>query len=379
MGSSSTLFKAFGIPVRINLSWLLIVALVTWSLGAGYFPQEYPGLPAATYWILGAVTALLFFASVLVHELAHSLVARREGLPVNSITLFIFGGVSEIGDESPSAGAEFRISVVGPLTSLVLAALFGLLVPQLVSSRVLAAPAVYLGRINLMLAIFNLIPGFPLDGGRVLRSILWRLGNNLQSATRWAARIGQVVAMLFILAGAALIFTGNILNGLWIAFIGWFLNNAAQSSARQMALRGVLSGVQARDVMTQQCPTIPGGLHLDTLVNDHVLSSGNRCFFVASNGSLEGLITLHNIKQVPRERWDDLTVAEVMTPTAELQRVRPDEDVLSVMARMENADVNQVPVMDGGHLMGVITREHLLHYIRTRVELSSQNEGGANL
>jgi Zn-dependent protease/CBS domain-containing protein len=370
MSGSFTLFKLFGIPIRINLSWLLVVALVTWSLGAGYFPQEYRGLPAMTYWILGGITSILFFASVLVHELAHSLVARREGVPVRSITLFIFGGVSEIGEESPSPGAEFRISVVGPLTSLVLAAFFGLLLPRLTSSQVAAAPAVYLGRINLLLALFNLIPGFPLDGGRVLRSILWKLGNNLQLATRWAARIGQLVAFLFIIAGAALLFTGNVLNGLWLAFIGWFLNSAAQSSARDVALRHALAGVRARDVMTQQCPTIPGSLHLDALVQDHVLSTGNRCFFVSSNGGLEGLVTLHNIKQVPRDRWTDLTVEEVMTPTTELARVRPDDDVISVMAHMEQADVNQVPVMEDGHLLGVITREHLLHYIRTRSELS---------
>lgn len=369
MRGSITLTKILGIPIRLHSSWFLIAALVTWSLASGYFPQEYPGWATAVYWAVGAVTAVLFFASVLLHELGHSVLALREKVPVRSITLFIFGGVAQIGREPPTAGAEFRIAVAGPLTSLALAGLAGLLRLAIPADAVPAAPVAYLGRINLMLALFNLIPGFPLDGGRMLRALLWGLGGNLRTATRWASWAGRGVAFLFILIGVGQMFLGGFLNGLWIAFIGWFLNNAAESSYQQVVLRDMLSGVTVRDVMTRQCVTVPGNLRLDRLVEDHVLSAGQRCFFVADGGNLQGLITLHNIRAVPRDRRGDFTVSQVMTPKDSLFRAHPDEDVLTLLQRMDEANVNQVPVMDNGSLSGVITREHLLHYIRLHSEL----------
>jgi len=369
MRGSITLGEILGIAIRLHSSWFLIAALVTWSLAGGYFPQEYPGWAAATYWIVGAVTAILFFASVLLHELGHSVLALREKVPVRSITLFIFGGVAQISREPPTAGAEFRIAIAGPLTSLALAGLFGLLKVAVPGDAVLAAPAAYLARINLGLALFNLIPGFPLDGGRVLRSLLWGLGANFRSATRWASWAGRGVAFLFILAGVGQMFLGGFLNGLWIAFIGWFLNNAAESSYQQVVLRDTLAGVTAADVMSRECLTVPSDLPLDRLVEDHVLSAGRRCFFIADSGDLQGLITLHNIKAVPSDRRDGFTASQVMTPVDALFRARPDEDLLSLLQRMDEADVNQVPVMDNGHLLGVITREHLLRYMRLRSDL----------
>lgn len=368
MRASITVGKIIGIPVGIHTSWFLIVALIAWSLASGYFPQEYPGWPTATYWIVGAITTVLFFASVLVHELGHSVLALRENVPVRGITLFIFGGVAQIGREPSTAGAEFRIALAGPITSLILAGLFAGL-GLVIANPVLAAPAVYLGRINLLLALFNLIPGFPPDGGRVLRAILWGLGGSFHRATRWAASVGQVIAFGFILAGVWQIFFGGLLNGLWIAFIGWFLNNAADSSRQQLALRELLTDVKVREVMSRECPRVSGQLQLDRLVHDYALAEGQRCFFVSENGGFQGLVTLHNIKAVPRGRWDEVTASQVMIPLDQLSFARPDEDVWDLLQKMDEADVNQMPVLDQGQLVGIITRQHLIRYIRTRSEL----------
>ncbi|HSJ57555.1 MAG TPA: site-2 protease family protein [Anaerolineae bacterium] len=371
MKGSLNLAKIFGIPIRLHTSWFLVAVLVTWTLAAGYFPTEYPGWPAATYWSVGLVTAVLFFASVLIHELGHSVLALREGVPVKSITLFIFGGVAEIGREPQTAGAEFRIAVAGPLASLGLAALFGGGGALLAENAALAAPLAYLGRINLLLVAFNMIPGFPLDGGRVLRAALWAFGGSFQNATKWASRAGRVVAYGFILFGVGQILVGGgLLNGLWIAFIGWFLNNAAESSYQQVRLRDTLSGVKARNVMTQECVTVPSGLGVDRLIEEHVLAGGQRCFFVGDSGSPEGMITLHNLTSVPREQRAHLTTGQLMARIDGVVRAHPEEEVWSVLQRMDEQNVNQVPVMDGGIFLGMITREGLLHHIRVRTELA---------
>jgi len=364
-----TLGKVFGIPIKLHTSWFLIAALITWSLAGSYFPQEYPGWATITYWIVGAVTAVLFFASVLLHELGHSVVALREKVPVRNITLFIFGGVAQIGREPPTAGAEFRMAVAGPLTSLVLAGLSGLLSLGFAATFPLAASFAYLARINLMLAAFNLLPGFPLDGGRVLRAILWRLNGSLRTATRWASAVGRSVAYLFIFVGVGQMFLGGFLDGLWTVFIGWFLNDAARSSYRQVLLKEMLAGVTVGDVMSQQCVTVPGDLQLDRLIADQVLRSGHQYLFVEENGDIEGLITLRDVRAVPRNRWTELTARQVMTPVDALFQAHSDEDVLTLLQQMEQADVNQVPVVDNGHLLGVVTRGNLLNYLRLRSEL----------
>jgi Zn-dependent protease/CBS domain-containing protein len=370
MRGSIHLGTILGIPIRLHSSWFLIAALITWTLATGYFPSEYPGWTAATYWLVGVFAALLFFASVLVHELGHSVLALREKVPVKSITLFIFGGVAQIGREPPTAGAEFRIAIAGPLSSLGLAALFGGLGAALPDGSPAAAPFAYLGRINLLLAAFNMIPGFPLDGGRVLRAALWQFDGSFRKATRWASWAGRAVAFLFILWGVAQILLGGaLLNGLWIAFIGWFLNNAAESSYQQVVLRDALSGVQARNVMTQQCTVVPGDLGVDRLVEEHILSGGQRCFFVTDREAVQGLITLHDIRGVPRERRTSLTAAQVMTSVDAVHHARPDDDVWTVLQTMDEHNLNQVPVLDNGTLLGLITRQNVLHDIRLRAEL----------
>jgi Zn-dependent protease len=366
-----SLGKVMGIPIRLHVSWFLIALLVTWSLGSGYFPQQHPGWTSASYWIVAAVTAVFFFASVLLHELGHAVLALREKVPVKSITLFIFGGVAQIGSEPPTAGAEFRIAVAGPLTSFALAALFGALGLALSGLETVAASLSYLGRINLLLGLFNLIPGFPLDGGRVLRAILWARGGDFRSATQWASRAGRVVAGLFILFGVMqIVLNGGFVNGLWFVFIGWFLNGAASSSYQQVLLRDTLSGVTARTVMVQECQTVPGDLSVDRLVEDNILGQGERCFFISEQDQLKGLVTSFNIRGVAPGRRSQVTVHQVMTPADAAYQVRPDDDVMSVLQKMDESDVSQVPVVEGGHLLGLITREGLLRDIRLRAELA---------
>ena len=359
-----------GIPVRIHISWFLIFVLVTWNLAGTVFPQRYPGWATGLYLGAGLITSLLFFASVLLHELAHSFVARWRGLPVHAITLFMFGGVSEISEEPETPATEFLMALVGPLTSLLLGGLF-LAVSALSrgADQLLAVLCLYLGEINISLGLFNLIPGFPLDGGRVLRSILWHRSRNLPQATRVASLVGQGVAYLFIAVGVWQIFSGQWGSGMWIAFIGWFLDNAAQSSYRQMAVKNMLAGHTVREVMTQDCYPLPPTTSLDELVRGHLLATGRRCFPIVQDSRLVGLLTLHNVKQVTQARWATVTVGQVMTPLAELKAVAPNEGLWSAMKEMTEEGVNQLPVMEEGRLVGMLGRDNLVGFIRVRAQL----------
>ncbi len=368
MRTSLTFGKIFGIPIGAHTSWFLIFILVTWSLATGYFPDEYPGWSAAAYWLTGLLMSLLFFASVLAHELGHAVVALREGVPVRGITLFVFGGVAQIGREPPTAGAEFRIAAAGPLVSLLLGlGLSGL--GLLAGNAAWGAPAVYLGRINLVLVGFNLIPGFPLDGGRMLRAALWALGRDFHNATRIASLVGQSVAFLFILGGVFQMFTGQFFNGLWIAFIGWFLHSAAAESWQDVVVRDLLRGMRVEQVMNRDCALVEPDLSLDALVNERILGSGRRCFFIAGESGLAGMVTLHNVRAVPREEWAMVSVSQAMTPSANLRRVSPRDDLAGVLERMVAEDVNQLPVVADGRLVGMVTREDLLRLLQTRAEL----------
>jgi Zn-dependent protease/predicted transcriptional regulator len=368
--SSFRIARIGGISINIHVSWILIFILVTWTLAAGYFPQNYPDWSTPLSWTVGLITSILFFVSVLLHELAHSFVARARGLPVHDITLFIFGGVAQLEDEPETAGTEFVMALVGPLTSIILGACFGVVwFAARGTSEPLAALGFYLGEINVWLGLFNLIPGFPLDGGRVLRSILWQASGNLQRATRWASLVGQAVAYLFILAGIWRIFTGDWVGGLWIAFIGWFLDNAASSSYRQLTVRNLLAGHTVREVMSLDCPEVSPDVTLDRLVSEHMLRSGTRCFPVVEGGSVRGLLTLHNIKGVAQDRWPMTTVGQVMTPLDGLKRVSPDEELWTAMRNMTEEGVNQLPVMDDGRLLGMLRRDNIVSFIRLKGEL----------
>ena len=362
--------KVFGISLRLNYSWFIVFGLVTWALAANYFPVNYPTWSLTTSVLAGLVTSLLFFGSVLTHELMHSVVAQKAGIPVRSITLFIFGGVSQITDEPKQPKDEFRIALAGPLTSLVIGGIFWAVWFSLRNTNeFVTAIAFWLGWINISLAGFNLIPGFPLDGGRVLRSILWWRSQNLRTATRTASNIGRGVGYLFIFGGIWLIFWGNWFNGLWLAFIGWFLENAAVGSYRQLALRDMLQGHTVSEIMTRDCLTVSPKLTLEQLVNEHILTSGRRCFPVVTDGRVLGLITVHNITAVPRTQWNTKMVDEVMTPFDNLKWVQPNENLSSVLQLLAEDDINQVPVVEGRSIVGMISRDNLISFVNVRGEL----------
>jgi Zn-dependent protease/CBS domain-containing protein len=371
--SSIKIGTLFGIPLRVHISWFLIFILITWSLAGAYFPQRYPHWQPALWWTVGLTTTLLFFTSVVVHEVAHSLVARSRGLPTGDITLFIFGGAAQITEEPRSAGTEFLMAIAGPLTSLVLSALFGIL--ALITRQVsepIAALSTYLAGINAMLSAFNLLPGFPLDGGRVFRAVLWAIRRDFRWATRWATLAGQGLAYIFITLGLWQVFRGNWTNGLWIAFIGWFLDNAAQTSYRQVALQSLLAGHTVREVMTRECHPLSPALTLEQLVHEHMLTTGRRCYPIMIEGQIgqiQGLLTIHGVKQIPRQRWTTTTAQQAMIPLDKLKTISPDEGLWSALQQMTEEGVNQLPVMEAGRLLGMLARDNVLTFLRTRAEL----------
>lgn len=369
MDASIKLGRIWNIPIGLHPSWFIIFALLTWSLATGYFPREFGGLSTAAHILLGLVTTLLFFASVLAHELGHSFIALRNRIPVTRITLFIFGGVAQIAEEPRSPGAEFRIAIAGPLVSLALAGLFG--ITYLLDQRIpyLAAPSAYLLRINLILALFNLIPGFPLDGGRVLRAIVWWWNRDFRKATRIASFSGQVVAFGFLGAGVFDMLRGDFLNGLWLAFIGWFLQNAAATSYAQTNMQHALQDIKVRQVMAHECTRIPSLMPLSQLVEENVLMGGQDCFFIADNGKLRGMLTLKEISQIPQPKWRFTTTEQAMVPISRLTSVSPDTELMQALQTMDTAGVADLPVLDGDELVGVLTRDQVLHYLRVRAEL----------
>ncbi len=369
MGASIKLGSIWGIPVGVHPSWFIIFLLLIWSLSTGYFPREYGGLSLVAYVILGVLTTLLFFASVLAHELGHSFFALRNKIPVKGITLFIFGGVAQIAEEPKSPGAEFRIAIAGPLVSFALAILFG--VAFLLDQQIpfLAAPSAYLMRINFILAAFNLIPGFPLDGGRVLRAIVWWGNKDFHKATKVASFTGQIVAFGFIGFGILSIIRGDFLNGAWLAFIGWFLQNAAAASYAQTNMQHHLQDVRVSQVMDRDCVRVPSLTPVSQVVNEQILTGGQNCFFVADNGNLLGVLTLRDISQIPQPKWGFTTSEQAMVPVNRLKSVTPDTELMTALQTMDNANLGEIPVLDNGTLVGVLSREKVLHYLRVRAEL----------
>jgi Zn-dependent protease len=373
MGNGITFGKVFGITLKLNPSWFIIFVLITWALAGSYFPTTYPHWTATEKISAGIITSLLFFISVLAHELMHSVVAQSEGMKVKSITLFIFGGVSEITEEPKKPGDEFSMAIAGPLTSLVLGGLlFGLwfaLRNSLGASQYIGAIAYWLGIINLSLGAFNLIPGFPLDGGRVLRSIIWGRSGNLRSATKTASTIGRVVAYMFIFVGIFLLFTGNWLNGIWLGLIGWFLDNAAVGSYRQVQLNDMLAGHKVSEAMTSDCVVVPPGATADHIINEYALTKGQQCFPVMDGDNLEGLVSFDSLRGVAREARKDKTAAQIMTPVSKLKSVSQSDDLTKVLSIMTESDTPQVPVIESGKVVGLVSREKLLSFIDLQANL----------
>jgi Zn-dependent protease len=368
--SSISLGRIFGIPIGVDYSWFLIFALLTWSLATSYFPAEFTNWPVAEYWIVGAVTVILMFGSVLLHELGHSIVALRYKIPVRSITLFIFGGVAQIGAEPPSALAEFWIAIAGPVTSFALALFFGLLQSIVGSFAPLLAIAKYLAYINGALGLFNLIPGFPLDGGRVFRAILWGTTHSLRRATLIAANVGRFIAYIFIFFGVWQVFMGNLGNGLWIAFIGWFLESAASSQIHQQTIHDLLAGHHVADAMRRDYISILPDTTLEELINRHILGSGQRSLVVKQDERVVGLLTLHNVKAIPSSAWSTTTANQVMIPVATMKWVRPEAELSDALGEMDRDGVNQLPVMSGDQILGMLGRDDVISFLRTLSQFS---------
>lgn len=366
---SIPLGRIFGIEIGLDYSWFVIFVLLTWMLASSYYPGEFKNWSPWLYWLTGAVTAIMLFGSVLLHELGHSVVALRYKIPVRSITLFIFGGIAQIGAEPPSAKAEFFIAVAGPLVSLVLAVLFHALLPLLSGTEPLLGVAKYLAYINTALVLFNLIPGYPLDGGRVFRAIMWAVTGNMARSTVIAANVGRFFAFLFIFAGTWQMFAGNVGGGLWIALIGWFLDNAASVQILQVTLQGVLTGHRVSQAMSTHFAVIPENLTLQQLVDEHILSSGQRSFLVNRGDQTIGLMTLHRVKEVPRREWTTKTVAEVMLPFEKLICVAPDTELWPALQQMDRNGVNQMPVVRDRRVVGMLSREDAITFLRTLQEV----------
>jgi Zn-dependent protease/CBS domain-containing protein len=375
--------KLFKIKIFIDWSWIFIFLLVTWSLAAGVFPSLHPDWGPARLIGLSLVASFLFFASVLAHEFAHSLVARARGMPVRRITLFIFGGVSNIEKEPESPGGEFWMAVVGPLTSLGLGILFlvigyanvqgaPLYSRQALSQMdPLATLFFWLGPVNLLLAAFNMIPGFPLDGGQVLRSILWKISGSMRTATHLASGLGQVIAWAFIVAGIAMAFgiqipilgTG-LINGIWLEFIGWFLNNAAVQSYRQVVIDDILEGIQVGSLMHRSVPTVTPDLMISQFVDDYVMGHGEQSFPVLLGDQLVGMVSVQDVRKVPRPEWESVSIKQIMTPRPKLEVVKPDEDAADALHKLSERDVRQIPVVQAGHLVGLLRRQDIIRWLQ---------------
>ena len=383
--------RFFGIEVRIDWTWLIIFALVTYSLG-NTFGQFHADWEPTLRWGLAIVAALLFFGSVLAHELAHSLVSQARGNPVESITLFLFGGVSNIKEEPDSPQGEFLMAVLGPVTSLVIGGVLLLIggglggplavggdpmeiIGELGPVRMIVF---WLGSINIVLGVFNLIPGFPLDGGRVLRSILWAITDDLRRATRWASFVGQGFGWMLILSGVAMVFGvqvpffgSGLFNGLWIAFIGWYLNNASSQSYQRVVVQDVLEGVPVKRMMRQDPPTVSSSTTVESLVNDHIMRSDDQAFPVVNDGEWVGIVTLADVRSTDQDTWGSMTVGDIMTAHEQCTVLEPEEDAADAITKIGECDVRQLPVLESGKLTGVLRRQDLIQWMR----LHSESEG----
>jgi Zn-dependent protease/predicted transcriptional regulator len=393
MRSGFGIGKIFGINIHVDWSWIFIFLLVTWNLAAAVFPSLHPNWGLGLNIAVSVAASLLFFLSVLLHELAHSLVAKARGLPVRRITLFFFGGVSNIEREPPSPGTEFLMAIVGPLTSILLGIGFIWLGRQNIPAMAtgldnpmqllrgldpLSTMLLWLGPVNILIGLFNLIPGFPLDGGRVLRSILWALMDNFRRATRWATALGQGIGWLMILAGIAMVFgttipvlgTG-ITNGIWLAFIGWFLINAASQSYQQVLVEDMLEGVPITRLMREPAPAVSPDLPVSDLVYEHVMRGDERAFPVVENERLLGVVYVENLRDLDRSAWDRTTVRQVMVPQNDLDVVTPREDAMDAFQKLARKEMRQIPVVQNGKLVGMLRRRDILRWLQLRSETMS--------
>ncbi len=373
MPGSFRVARVLGIDIRIHISWVLIFFLVLLSLADQVFPASYPQWSQQKTFIVSAVAAFLFFASVLLHELAHAIVALRFKMSVSSITLFLLGGVANLTKEPPSAKAEFFMASAGPLTSFAIGGM-GLLVQQVVTDSIDRLPALqpveavagYLGFINIAVAIFNLVPGFPLDGGRVLRSVIWGLRRDRIEATRIAARGGQLVAGAMVVYAGSRVLAGEAMSGLWLGLIAYFLYGAASQALQQERVTAAVGSVRVGQLMTTDFRSASPGISIGQLVSDVVLPHNLQAIPVVARDRLVGLVTIADLRKVEQDQWATTPVDAVMTPVSELATVSPDEPLVSALDRFGTADLPLLPVVDRGSLVGVLFRESVVGYVRMR-------------
>ncbi len=370
-GKSFDLFSIFGFKVRLDLSWFVIAALITWSLAARAFPELVPGLGATTYWIMGLAGAVGLFISVVAHEVSHALVARRFDMEMRGITLFIFGGVAEMSDEPPSPKAEFWMAIAGPIMSFVVGGACALV--NLAGLPTAVAGVVgYLALINVVLAVFNLIPAFPLDGGRVLRSILWQVKNDLKRATRITSMIGSGFGFALIGFGVIRVLVwGDLIGGVWMFLIGLFLRNAAQMSYQQLLLRKVLEGEPVSRFMETDPVTVPRAISVEQLVEDYVYKHHFKLFPVVDGERLVGCVTTRQIKELPREEWARTSVGALASACSSDNTVAPDADAMAALSTMNRNQASRLMVVQGDHLLGILTLKDLLQFFSLKIELES--------
>ena len=369
MKGSLRIARIAGIEISIHYTWILIFVLITWSLAAGYFHEEFPGWDIATYWITSLIAAILLFFSVLFHEFAHSLMAKSRGLPVKSITLFLLGGISNLESEPEKPGTEFAIAIVGPLSSLLLAAIFwGLDRSGWAPEGPVKSTVDYLVLVNILLAAFNILPGFPLDGGRVLRSLIWGVTNDLKKATDIASTVGQIFGWIMIAAGVFMALTGQLLNGIWLVFIGWFLNSSAEAARRELELRAIWLNVRVLNVMNDRPETVSPNSSIEQLVRDIYIKRGARSAPVVDEETLVGIVTLSDVKRISETEWQITPISRIMTRPP-LYTVKPEDSMSVAINLMAEHGLNQLPVVAGERLAGTLCRADIIRYVQVHYEL----------
>ena len=374
MKPTVSLGRWFGVPVGLHYSWFLIAGLIAVSL-AGQFAALNPGWSPSTVWALAVLTALLFFLSIVLHELSHAMVARASNVPVRGITLFALGGVARIERDAATAGKEFAIAIAGPAASVAIGLICRLAVgPLALASGSAPSPfaAVFgwLGYINIALALFNLVPGFPLDGGRVLRAIAWAVTGSVDRATRIAARTGMAFAFMFVLVGLFRVITRSDFGGLWLALIGWFLLDAAQAQYAATVATSKLSGIRVADLMADDCPPVDASMTIRQFVDEQLLRAPDRCYAVRRGGDVVGFIAPVDVKAVDRAMWSERTVGDLVPPLDATNVVPPEAPAVEALTIMGRQHIDQVPVVTSGHVEGVVTRANLMRVLQARMELT---------
>jgi len=371
-GGDIKLFTIFDIEIHLNYTWFIVVLLVAWSLTYGYFPQQVPGRSILTYWGLGLITSIIFFLCILVHEISHSYVSKKLGIPVPRITLFIFGGVAQISREPPDPDTEFKIAVAGPLASAVLWGLFfglSFLFARIYLFPLLASVFSVLSIVNAAVALFNLVPGFPLDGGRLLRAYIWKRRKNIREATFITAQVGRVFAIGLIFLGFFQILLGNIIGGIWFIFIGFFLEQAATSGYQQTLLRESLTGTKVKEIMSPDPISVNESISLNELVENFFFKHRFASYPVVKDGKFLGYVTLNHIKHLPRERWDKLRVADVMNTLPPELFLHPEEEAVEALSKMVRSGRGRLPVVDKEKLVGILTRKDVMSFLQIKTDL----------